>query len=242
MKQRALFLDRDGVINRDTGYVFRKDQVQFVEGIFSLCRTAKRLGYRLVVVSHQKGLARGVFTEADYGALMEWIREEFRREGVVFDGVYHCPCGTKNLTPQSKPEQAGHKPGAGMLRRAARDLNLELSESVMVGDRGIDVAVANAGGLRQAFLLRGSEQLASGGAYTAVNSLGEVEAWLVKYGKGANLPPASQNLASLIRARILLTTNRKARIVEGGLRYSWLGCDSMKPAIWFQKTQPPTAP
>jgi D-glycero-D-manno-heptose 1,7-bisphosphate phosphatase len=193
MRERALFLHRDGVINREAGYVFRKEQVQFVEGVFSLCRTAKRLGYRLVVVTYQEGLARGVFTQADYAGLMRWMREEFRREGIALDGVFHCPSGVKSKTPEGNGEC---RPGAGMLRRAARDLRLELSESVLVGARTIDVAAANAGGLRQAFLLRGSEQLTGGGANAAVSSLGEVEAWLAEQAKGANHPPTSRFLAA----------------------------------------------
>ena len=193
MKERALFLHRDGVIHREAGYVFRKEQVQFVEGIFSLCRTAKRLGYRLVVVSYQPGLARGVFTQADYAGLMCWMREEFRRERIAFDGIFHCPSGVKSMTLEGS---GGCRPGAGMLRRAARDLRLELSESVLVGSRKIDVAAANAGGLRRAFLLRGSEKSTGGGANATVNSLGEVEAWLVEQAKGANQRPTSRFLAA----------------------------------------------
>ena len=193
MKERALFLYRDGVINREAGYVFRKEQVQFVEGIFSLCRTAKRLGYRLVVVTYQKGLARGVFTQADYAEVMRWMREEFRREGIAFDGIYHCPSGVKSKTPETND---GCKAGAGLLRRAARNLGLELSESVLVGGRQIDVAAANAGGLRQAFLLRESEKSTGGGSHATVSSLREVEAWLVEQAKGANQPPTSRFIAA----------------------------------------------
>lgn len=190
MEERALFLDRDGAINRDAGYVFRKEHVQFVDGIFSLCRTAKRFGYRLVVVSYEKGLANGVYTEAEYSSLMKWMREEFRRERVVLDGIYRCPSSLKRGAVQMI-DRKNCRPGAGMLRRAAQDLHLSLSESVMVGTRSIDVAVASAGGLNHAFLLRGSERVTCGGANTAVDSLGEVETWLASHGKGAKLPPAS---------------------------------------------------
>jgi D-glycero-D-manno-heptose 1,7-bisphosphate phosphatase len=119
---RALFLDRNGAIHREAGYVFRRECVQFVQGVFSLCRKAKKLGCRLVVFSHEKGLAQGVYTEADYRALMMWICEEFRREGVALNGIYHCPSGPK---PGRVPaiDRAKFKPGAGMLHRAARDLH-----------------------------------------------------------------------------------------------------------------------
>jgi D-glycero-D-manno-heptose 1,7-bisphosphate phosphatase len=193
MKQRALFLHRDGVINVEVGYVFRREQVQFVKGIFSLCRTAKRLGYRLVIVTNQPGLARGFFTQADFAGLMRWMLEEFRREGVAFDGVYHCPSGAKHTTPEC---ERGLRPGARLLRRAARELNLQLSESVVVGDRNVDFAAAKAGGLRRAFLLRGREQLTGGGANATVDSLGEVEAWLVEQTKRAKLPAARRSLAA----------------------------------------------
>jgi D-glycero-D-manno-heptose 1,7-bisphosphate phosphatase len=125
---------------------------------------------------------------------MKWTYEEFRREGLVFDGIYRYPSGSKS-DPVEPTDRAKFKPGAGMLRRAARDLHLCLSESVTVGSRSIDVAAANAGELNNAFLLRGSDGLTSGGANTAVDSLGEVEAWLVVHGKGANLPPASHGHA-----------------------------------------------
>jgi D-glycero-D-manno-heptose 1,7-bisphosphate phosphatase len=182
MVERALFLDRDGVINREVGYVIDKKDVQFVDGIFSLCRTAKRLGYRLVIVTNQAGIARGLYTEAEYHALMTWMREEFRREGIVFDGVYHSPYHPEHGVGAYKREHEDRKPGAGMLRRAARDLRIVLEDSVMVGDRCTDIAAANAGGLLQAFLLRGTEEKGCGGIYVAVDSLAEVEAWLLQRG------------------------------------------------------------
>jgi D-glycero-D-manno-heptose 1,7-bisphosphate phosphatase len=186
MGERALFLDRDGVINREVGYLTRKEDVQFVEGIFSLCQTAKHLGYRLVIVTNQAGIARGLYTEADYDALMQWMREEFYREGIVFDGIYHSPYHPEHGVGEYKREHEDRKPGAGMLRRAARDLNIVLSESVMVGDRCTDIAAANTGGLRQAFLLRGTEEARCGGSYMPVDSLQEVKSWLIE---DARRPP-----------------------------------------------------
>jgi D-glycero-D-manno-heptose 1,7-bisphosphate phosphatase len=147
-----------------------------------------------VVVSYQKGLARGIYTEAEYCSMMRWMQEVFRREGIVFDGIYSCPSGSRQPVVQPIGSK-NWKPGAGMLHRAAQNLHLSLTDSVMVGARGIDVAVANAGGLSRAFLLRKSGEETCGGASTAVDSLGEVETWLVSHGKGANLPPASQDLA-----------------------------------------------
>jgi D-glycero-D-manno-heptose 1,7-bisphosphate phosphatase len=155
--------------------------VQFVDGIFSLCRTAKRLGHRLVIVTNQSGIARGLYTEADYHALMQWMREEFLRERVVFDGIYHSPYHPVHGIGEYKRDHEDRKPGAGMLRRAARDLHLDLAESVMVGDQCTDIAAAHAGGLRQAFLLCATEESGCNGDYTVIRSLAEVEAWLIRH-------------------------------------------------------------
>jgi D-glycero-D-manno-heptose 1,7-bisphosphate phosphatase len=187
MGERALFLDRDGVINREVGWLIHKEDVQFTDGIFSLCRTAKRLGYRLVIVTNQAGIARGFYTEADYHALMQWMREEFRREDIVLDGIYHSPYHPEHGVGEYKREHEDRKPGAGMLRRAARDLHLSLAESVMVGDRCTDIGAANAGGLRQAFLIRGTEDAACAGTYASVDSLGEVETWFVQQEAAAQI-------------------------------------------------------
>ncbi|MBW4040048.1 MAG: HAD family hydrolase [Acidobacteria bacterium] len=175
---KALFLDRDGVINEEVGYLYAAEQVRWVEGIFGLCATAVRLGYKLVVVTNQSGIARGLYTEAQFEALMAWMRGEFAARGVLLDAVYCCPYHPEHGVGVYKREHEDRKPGAGMLRRAARDLGLDLGMSVMVGDRCTDVAAANAAGLRQAFLLPGEEARDCGGAYVAVGSLDEVGEWL----------------------------------------------------------------
>ncbi|MGD0442399.1 MAG: HAD family hydrolase [Edaphobacter sp.] len=182
MRERALFLDRDGVVNEEVGYLYRAEEVRFVDGIFSLCRTAAALGYRLIVVTNQAGIARGYYAEADFEVLMEFMRGELRAEGVELDAVYFCPFHPEHGVGKYKQEHEDRKPGTGMLRRGAREFGVELSESVLVGDRCSDVGAANAAGLRQAFLIRGTEAAGCKGDYVAVESLAEVERWLVERG------------------------------------------------------------
>jgi D-glycero-D-manno-heptose 1,7-bisphosphate phosphatase len=184
MSERALFLDRDGVVNEEVGYLHRAEEVRFVDGIFPLCRTAMRLGYRLIVVTNQAGIARGYYTEEDFQALMEWMRVALRAEGVELDAVYHCPFHPEHGVGKYKCEHEDRKPGTGMLRRGVREFGVELSESVMVGDRCSDVAAANAAGLRQAFLIRGTEDNGCAGDYLEVGSLVEVEHWIVERAEG----------------------------------------------------------
>jgi D-glycero-D-manno-heptose 1,7-bisphosphate phosphatase len=182
MKARALFLDRDGVVNEEVGYLHRAEEVRFVDGIFSLCRTAAGLGYRLIVVTNQAGIARGYYTEADFEVLMEFMRGELSAEGVELDAVYFCPFHPEHGVGKYKQEHEDRKPGTGMLRRGVREFGVELSESVLVGDRCSDVAAANVAGLRQAFLIHGTESAGCSGDYAMVESLAEVERWLVERG------------------------------------------------------------
>lgn len=175
---RALFLDRDGVINHEVGYLHRPEGVRWVEGIFPLCRRAKALGYRLVVVTNQAGIARGLYSTADFEGLMQWMAAEFELQAAALDAVYHCPFHPEHGLGEWRREHEDRKPGPGMLLRAARDLSLDLSKSIMVGDRCTDVGAANAAGLRQAFLLRGTENGVCAGEHILVNSLLEVESWL----------------------------------------------------------------
>ena len=179
---KALFLDRDGVINEEVGYLYLPADVRFVDGIFSLCRTAMSFGYKLVVVTNQSGIARGFYSPADFEALMDWMRSELRREDVELDAVYHCPYHPEHGVGEYKRESEDRKPGPGMLLRAARDLGLDLSASVMIGDRCGDIGAANAAGLHQAFLIGGTETAPCAGDYVPVQTLKEVEQWLMKLG------------------------------------------------------------
>ncbi len=178
MSHRALFLDRDGVINEEVGYLHRAEDVRWVDGIIPLCQTARQLGYKLVVVTNQSGIARGLYTTEDYESLTQWMRTELARDSVHLDAVYHCPYHPVHGIGEWKREHEDRKPGPGMLLRAARDLSLDLSQSILVGDRCSDIAAANAAGLRQAFLLRGTEFSPCPGKAQEVDSLTEVEEWL----------------------------------------------------------------
>jgi len=177
-KSRALFLDRDGVVNEEVGYLHHSEDVRWVAGIVTLCRTAQSLGYKLVVVTNQSGIARGLYSEEQFQLLMSWMRAELARHGIALDAVYHCPYHPEHGVGEYKCEHEDRKPSPGMLLRAARDLHLELSHSILVGDRCSDLGAAQAAGLRQAFLLAGTEIGPCAEPHLLVESLPEVETWL----------------------------------------------------------------
>lgn len=182
----ALFLDRDGVINEEAGFLYHSDNVRWKEGIFPLATLAVQLGYRLIVVTNQSGIARGLYTEADFNTLMDWMRAEFVAQGAALTGVYCCPFHPDHGDEHYRREHEDRKPSPGMLLRAAREHALDLSRSVMIGDRCTDIGAANNAGLRQAFFISGTEDGPCGGAHIPVSSLAEVERWLV-----ANTPRSS---------------------------------------------------
>jgi len=176
--QKALFLDRDGVINQEVGYLYQSNDVTFVDGIFSLCYVAQNLGYKLIVVTNQSGIARGLYSAAQFEALMDWFRAEFRGCGIALTAVYHCPFHPEHGVGEYKRESEDRKPSPGMLRRAAVDHDLDLTQSILVGDRCSDIAAANAADLRHAFLIAGTETKPCSSNFQPVQTLAEVESWL----------------------------------------------------------------
>ncbi len=176
--KKALFLDRDGVVNHEVGYLSRAEDVRWMEGVVPLCLTAQSLGYKLVVVTNQSGIGRGLYSEHDFQTLMSFMRSELLRDNITLDAVYHCPYHPREGIGEYKREHEDRKPGPGMLLRAARDLSLDLTQSILVGDRCSDIAAANAAGLQQAFLLAGTEDQPCSGSYEPVQSLSNVEYWL----------------------------------------------------------------
>lgn len=144
---RALFLDRDGVINVEKDYVHRIEDFEFLPGIFELCARAGALGYLMVVVTNQAGIGRGYYTEADYQRLTDWMVGAFRERGVVISRVYHCPFHpTAGIGPYRR-ESSDRKPNPGMLLRARDELNLDLARSVFIGDKDSDMVAGRAAGV-----------------------------------------------------------------------------------------------
>lgn len=145
--RRALFLDRDGVINVDHGYVCSPEQTQFIDGIFELCRAATQRGFLNVVITNQAGIARGYYTEQEFKAYMDWMRSEFRKRDARLDAVYYCPHHPVHGQGDYLRDCDCRKPKPGMILQAARDLDLDLAGSIFLGDSASDTAAAGAAGV-----------------------------------------------------------------------------------------------
>lgn len=175
---KALLLDRDGVINVDHGYVCDPVRFTFVEDIFGLTRTAVDLGYRVVVITNQSGIARGYYPESRFHELSRWMTAEFARHGVALAGIYHCPYHKAGTLPPYNRESFWRKPNPGMILEAQRYLRLDLARSVFVGDQHTDMAAARAAGVGRRVLFSHEKPDDRGEATHVVTRLGDAGEYL----------------------------------------------------------------
>lgn len=138
MSQKALFLDRDGIINEDSAYPYKPEQIVFTDGIFDLCHKAISKGYIIIVVTNQAGVAKGYFTEDDVLALHKWIKEQFSVQGIEITAFYFSPYHPEATVEQYRKDTECRKPGGGMIRKAVEEFDIDLSKSLMVGDKESD--------------------------------------------------------------------------------------------------------
>ena len=150
-QSKALFLDRDGIINIDHGYVGHYDNVEYVDGIFELIRRFEDAGYRPVIVTNQSGIARGLFSEDDFLTLMRRIQQDFTQHGIGKVAVYYCPHHPTYGTGKYKQVCTCRKPAPGMLFKAADDLSLSLTKSIIVGDSWRDIEAGQAANLAHCY-------------------------------------------------------------------------------------------
>lgn len=150
---RAAFLDRDGVINADHGYVHRIDDFHFLPGVVAALRRLAGAGFLPVIVTNQSGIARGLFDEADYRALTAHLLAELAGAGVAVGGVYHCPHHPEGSVAAYRRACDCRKPAPGLLHRAIAELGIDPAASILVGDKASDIAAGRAAGVGRCYLV-----------------------------------------------------------------------------------------
>jgi D-glycero-D-manno-heptose 1,7-bisphosphate phosphatase len=155
----AVFLDRDGVVNIDRGYLHRIDEFRFIEGSIEAMARLQRAGWRLVVVTNQSGIARGYYTEDDYHRLTRHMNDRLAEAGVRLDAVLHCPHLPDAAVARYRLACLCRKPQPGMLLQAARELHLDLARCVMIGDKLSDLRAGRAAGVGRCLLVRSGQAL-----------------------------------------------------------------------------------
>ncbi len=179
----AVFLDRDGVINVDHGYVGAIDDFEFVEDVFEACRRLKEQGYMLVVITNQSGIARGRYSEEQFQELTQWMDWNFDDKGVLLDGIYYCPHHPEKGVGQYKIDCDCRKPKPGMLLEAQSDLGIDMANSVFVGDKADDMRAAMAAGIGTKILVETGKAVTDEArelADVVLPSLADVPSWFTK--------------------------------------------------------------
>lgn len=157
--RRAIILDRDGVINRDRGHVHRIEDFELLPAAVPALRHLSAAGYALAVVTNQSGLARGLFTLADYERLTWHMVATLASEGVAIEGVEFCPHLPDAAVAAFRTVCGCRKPAPGMVLTVAERLRLDLSQSVLVGDKLTDVLAGRAAGVGRCVLVRSGQPL-----------------------------------------------------------------------------------
>jgi len=171
--RKALFLDRDGIINEDGSYLYRPEDFRFMDGIFELCRAAQEKGYLLIVTTNQSGIARGYYTEEDFLKLTDWMCREFAKEDIRIDKVYFCPFHPEKGIGAYKVDSDDRKPNPGMLLKARDEFGIDMEASVMVGDKDSDMEAGRRAGVKKLLLYPGMYECETEDDVVVLSSLRE---------------------------------------------------------------------
>mgnify|MGYP002878046764 FL=1 len=176
----AVFLDRDGVINVDHGYVSTWEQFEFLPGVPEALRELQDAGYLLIVVSNQSGIGRGYYSESDLDLLNQAVAEYLDSyAGVSLSGFYHCPHHPTEAENEYRKQCDCRKPAPGLIHRAMRDHAIDVKTSLLVGDKDSDIEAGRAAGVAKLFKVVESPQSeASASDIQLVNGLSEVPSFL----------------------------------------------------------------
>jgi D-glycero-D-manno-heptose 1,7-bisphosphate phosphatase len=139
--QKAIFLDRDGTINFDKNYLFKKEDFEFLPRVIDGLRLLQDAGYLIIIITNQSGIARGYFTEADFINLNDWMLLQFNKNGINIAKVYYCPHLPNAAIEKYRAKCTCRKPQIGMFLRAILDFDIDISNSYTIGDKIRDCAI-----------------------------------------------------------------------------------------------------
>jgi D-glycero-D-manno-heptose 1,7-bisphosphate phosphatase len=133
--EKAVFFDRDGVINIEKNYLYLIEEFEFIDGTFETLKYLQSLGYKLFIITNQSGIGRGYYSFEQYEVLTQWIQKQFKKEGITISGIYCCP-HAPNVDCECR------KPKIGMIQEAEKVSNIDFQNSWLVGDKNSDIQTA----------------------------------------------------------------------------------------------------
>ena len=166
---KALFIDRDGVINVEKNYLHKIEDFEFIDGVFDALKIAEQRGFINIVITNQSGIARGYYGEDEFATLTEWMVGEFAKNGVKISKVYHCPHNESSLCDCRKP-----KPG--MIFQAQNEFDFDLENSWLIGDKESDIEAGINAGVGRLVLSKSGHKIDELGtkANFVVNSIADI--------------------------------------------------------------------
>jgi len=152
MTIKTIFLDRDGVINKEINYLHRIEDFEFIDGVFKTCQYLQNLGYEIIVITNQSGISRGYYNEIDFKTLSNWMLAEFKKNDIKILDIFHCP-----HLPDSNCEC--RKPRPGMLLEAKEKYNIDMQNSWLIGDKEDDIIAANNSDIANTILVKSGHKI-----------------------------------------------------------------------------------
>ena len=152
MTIKTIFLDRDGVINKEINYLHKIEDFEFIDGVFETCRCLANLEYKIIIITNQSGISRQLYTENDYLKLTKWMINQFNNNDVRILDIFHCPHGPKSNCNCRKPNP-------GMFLEAKTKYNIDMKSSWMIGDRENDITAANNAGIHNTILVKSGHKV-----------------------------------------------------------------------------------
>jgi len=167
--QRIVFLDRDGVINVEKEYLYKIEDFEFINGVFSALQYLQDLGYKFVIITNQSGIARGYYTIEQYNILTQWMKEQLNENNIDIVEVYCCP---------HAPDQGCHcrKPNIGMIQKASKIVDIDYDNSWLIGDKSSDIQTAINAKIKNTIQVRSGHKFdeKSSNADYIINSLKDI--------------------------------------------------------------------
>jgi D-glycero-D-manno-heptose 1,7-bisphosphate phosphatase len=152
MSIKTIFLDRDGVINKEVNYLYKIKDFEFIDGIFDVCLSFKKAGYQIIIVSNQSGIGRGYYSKNDYKILTKWLLNQFKQKNIDILDIFYCP-HTPNDSCNCR------KPMPGMFLEAKNKHKINMKKSWMIGDKETDIQAAIASGVNKTILVSSGHKI-----------------------------------------------------------------------------------